>query len=348
MKERIKYIDIARGIAIFLIVIGHSIAYSEHCTLIEKYIYSFHVVLFFILSGYTFKPQKNENFYMFIKKKFIRILLPYFIWSSIFLVPYMLFGQKLSNELGTNGNFNIIAQIKYILYGNGNGMALKQNTPLWFLPALFSMELVYYYIIKIMNKVSNKFKILFCIPIIIISYLSKFYLKIVLPFGLNTVLVLGIFLYLGYLAQILNLFSKDKLFKIPLILLFTIIGSFAGLYNIKVSAANYNYGSLTLAFVSGISLSIVTIYLAFFINKNRILEYIGNKSIDILIFHKILIVIFQSKMGYLSELLKNSNIVLELFLTLLISMISVAFSLVISKIISNVCNLVFKKKKGEI
>ena len=47
-KKRIKYIDIARGIAIILMVIGHVI----EAGLGRNIIYSFHMVLFIIVSGY--------------------------------------------------------------------------------------------------------------------------------------------------------------------------------------------------------------------------------------------------------------------------------------------------------
>lgn len=41
MKKRDNYIDLLKGIAIFLVVLGH------HDTVLKKYIYSFHMQLFF-------------------------------------------------------------------------------------------------------------------------------------------------------------------------------------------------------------------------------------------------------------------------------------------------------------
>lgn len=152
MQKRIPFIDIARAFAIILIVVGHVIVHSQHLGSIYKLIYSFHVVLFFIISGFTFKIKENEKFLNFFKKKFLRIMVPYFVWALAFLIPYMIFGKGVGNNLGITSSFNLKTMLINIIYGNGNLEALKQNTPLWFLPALFSMEIIYYFVIKFSDK----------------------------------------------------------------------------------------------------------------------------------------------------------------------------------------------------
>lgn len=96
--DRVKYIDITRAIAMLLIVLGHALVYSEHCTGIYKFIYSFHVVLFFVISGFTFSAKKR--FLEFVKGKFLRIMVPYFVWAFLFLIPYALFASGISEDLG--------------------------------------------------------------------------------------------------------------------------------------------------------------------------------------------------------------------------------------------------------
>ena len=95
MKKRINYIDIARAFAIIFIALGHTFVHSEHCGFIFKLLYSFHVVLFFVISGYTFKIKDNENIVEFIKNKFVRIMIPYFVWALLFLISYMILGQSV-------------------------------------------------------------------------------------------------------------------------------------------------------------------------------------------------------------------------------------------------------------
>ena len=51
-KSRIAWIDIAKAIAIFAMIEGHVVAYGGYA---RNLIYSFHMPLFFILTGFTIK-----------------------------------------------------------------------------------------------------------------------------------------------------------------------------------------------------------------------------------------------------------------------------------------------------
>ena len=60
MKERIKWIDTAKGIAIVLVVIGHVVQSYHNVNLYEdsvlfnfssRFVYSFHMPLFMLVSG---------------------------------------------------------------------------------------------------------------------------------------------------------------------------------------------------------------------------------------------------------------------------------------------------------
>lgn len=80
-------IDVLKGIGIILVVIGHS-----GCPqLLNDYIYSFHMPLFFIASGYFFNTNYLENKKVYLKRKVQGIYLPYLKWSVIFLLLHNLF-----------------------------------------------------------------------------------------------------------------------------------------------------------------------------------------------------------------------------------------------------------------
>lgn len=69
--KRIEWIDIARGIGIILVILGH-IGIGK----IGKFIYSFHIPLFFFLSGYCFSGN-GIDIKDFLKKKVKKLIVPY-------------------------------------------------------------------------------------------------------------------------------------------------------------------------------------------------------------------------------------------------------------------------------
>lgn len=344
MKSRLGFIDIARAFAIIFIVIGHTLVHSSNCSIIFKLLYSFHVVLFFIISGYTFKIENNESKFKFIKKKFIRIMVPYFIWATLFLIPYMLFGQNVGSNLGTNSSFDLLNQIVNVLYGNGNLSALKQNSSLWFLPALFSMNIFYYFVVKFIDKYKIN-KGLMLVILFAIGFISSSFLSVILPWGVNTVLNVGVFFYIGYLFKELELLNRNKIFKLRYMVIALIIGLVSSLVNISISCIDYSYGNYFLCFLSGLCLSLVIVYISYKIDKNKIFEYIGKNTMGILIFHKLIVLIFQTKLGMISDLLRNSSFVIEILLTLIVSILSIICSLIATEVCRKLLPIVIGEKR---
>lgn len=74
-KQYLSWIDVAKGIGIVLVVLGHSM-FPKHIL-----ISGFHMPLFFILAGITFSAK--TNFVTFINKKIQRILIPFFFWYTL-------------------------------------------------------------------------------------------------------------------------------------------------------------------------------------------------------------------------------------------------------------------------
>jgi len=90
VKLRNKTADIVKGIAILLIIFGHSICahtinYNDN--LVFNIIYSFHVPLFFAVAGY-FAYGKNDNRWM--RKKSFMVLVPFLVFSVLnYIVGYI-------------------------------------------------------------------------------------------------------------------------------------------------------------------------------------------------------------------------------------------------------------------
>lgn len=93
--KRIDYIDELRGLAIILVVIGHLIQFNGFSTNnpVFEFIYSFHMPLFFSISGYITQKVtcvfNLRQLIIFIKKKFLALIIPLFTWSLI-INPFFL------------------------------------------------------------------------------------------------------------------------------------------------------------------------------------------------------------------------------------------------------------------
>lgn len=172
------------------------------------------------------------------------------------------------------------------------------------------------------------------IPLLAVAYLSAYFLKFQLPWGLNTVLNLGVFFYIGYLLKEFDALDCALLKKCMIFIL--AVGLTACFLNGPVGYVNYDYGKFTLTALSSVCLSLPVIFLSKIIRKNRILEYIGKNTLGILVFHKLIVLIFQTKAGVLTKWMTDSNVAVELALCLAVTAIAVAFSLGVNKVLKTV------------
>lgn len=88
----VKWVNIAKGIAIFLVVYGHVIdGLADSGYTFASYevqhgiIYSFHMPLFFFLSGLFFDNMLKRELLTVIKSRALSLLYPYF-YGGLFKV----------------------------------------------------------------------------------------------------------------------------------------------------------------------------------------------------------------------------------------------------------------------
>lgn len=124
--NRYEWADIAKGIGIFLMVMGHSgLPLSVH-----DWIYSFHMPFFFILSGYFFRSGKYKTG-EFITRKLRAIMVPY-VFFIITIELLRLAGNGIGLKMPPPRSIEEV-----VLYGRDLGAT-------WFLISLFLTELLYY------------------------------------------------------------------------------------------------------------------------------------------------------------------------------------------------------------
>jgi acyltransferase len=342
-KERTAWIDIARGIGIIFVIYGHTLGPMGFRYLI----YAFHMPLFFFLSGLVFKNREGESYPVSLKKDLKRIIIPYFIFAFISLGLWWL--NLNSNNQTVN---SLTKQIIGIFYGNASNGYLAINTVLWFLPCLFLVKQIFWFL----SKLNTKALILTLLIFSIIGFISSvFFSQIRLPFGLESALTGIVFFGAGYLwnnlpVRLNSIFTKYNLFLIIVFIFLTIY--FADLnfqvyglqIDIRLNRLN-NYFYFYIAAFSGILATILTSKL---INRNKILEYLGQKTLVLFIWHYFVFIYLNRLFFALNpaeEIVKIRNAFYPLLYTTLSILIILVFDYFFQKIKQIPLKLDNKNKK---
>lgn len=122
--KRIEALDVAKGIGIILVMIGHMTS-----SYLYNWIYSFHIPLFFILSGICFKNTKYTSFLAFARQRIKTLAIPTLTLYLIILSIEKIIGLK---------GYDLLQQLKGV-----------HPDYLWFLITLFFSELFYYPLAKL-------------------------------------------------------------------------------------------------------------------------------------------------------------------------------------------------------
>lgn len=134
-KEHILWVDVAKALAIISVPISHTLPVES---IIRLAIFSFHMPLFFILSGFTTTPAKDwGKFKNRTKKNFLYLIIPSLIVIFIHSVAV-----SLGNEAGL-GSLLETLKFKYSeFFFNPFSMEFINYAAVWFMVTLFLAKLI--------------------------------------------------------------------------------------------------------------------------------------------------------------------------------------------------------------
>ncbi len=278
MKKRIQWIDIAKGIAILAVIIGHTVPHRGYFKLLWSFIFSFHMPLFFIVSGYLFN---ESSFKGLIIKSFKRMIVPYLITFGTYsiYVAYTCEGSFISS---------ILKSLISIVYGSGKAVetlpCIQSIGALWFLVALFFSTILFNLVLKIVKDKDRITELAIVIGLGIMGYLLKD-IKY-LPWSIDLVLVSQLFMYVGYELKSMDK-GKIKISNIGLICLVSLWFLCINKYAFDLNQRAYR--DFTISIAGSISGSIVIFYISQYISRldylNRFLTFCGRESLVILCIH---------------------------------------------------------------
>lgn len=302
-KRRMSYIDIAKGIGIFLVILGHT--YRRN--IVQNWLYSFHMPLFFFISGWLYCEIDKKDYVKLVTKKARGLIMPY----AVFIMLNFLYW--------------LVVERHFRSFDQG---------PLWYLPVLLIVECVAAAVIVWIENRKELFNIcmvvlgmgLMCIGILagtfeyqgVIGWIIRCYNGIVWYYA-------G-FWMVRHVKQWIETIPNRKNSWI-LIVVFLILSILLGCNNGRVDM----YGNIFNNIFLYIGAAFVGIFfcmgLSAFMRKNRIIEYLGKNSLIILCTHEpikraiIQIGSMLSKMP--AETIRN-NIWLGVVIAMIIAIIEVA------------------------
>ena len=144
--------------------------------MIYQFIYSFHMPLFFVLSGVFFRNQYTVK--ELIRKRIPTLIIPYLFFYILTFLYWVLIERYLrTNSGGVEAEW--WKPILGLFYESPYWNFFAHNNPLWFVPALISTEIL----ACSFSKYNFKFRCLIGIICIGLSFIFS-YFNLLLPFGL--------------------------------------------------------------------------------------------------------------------------------------------------------------------
>jgi len=286
-------VDIAKGIGILLVVFGHSWIVLHEKGELFRIVFSFHMPLFFFLSGVFFK--KSESLSSLLRSKADSLLKPYFIVLGVVGIAQIV-----------AGGISLPLYFVGLLYSTGSTIAWVQ---LWFLPHLFAVFVFCWLTVKAFTSTAVSLKWLALLPWLFLAIgvptIQLFWLRPMsdfggpsilfgkrallpgFPFSMDIILVTSAYLLAGYL---LSKYIQE--FSFNAVLFFSSCAMFFGLHYLFDETIDLNrrlYGDVFIASAQafcGIYIVVsISVLLSLSRRLGRVFAYVGSGSIFVLIFH---------------------------------------------------------------
>lgn len=326
-SSRLQFIDLLYIMGAAYVVLGHStinyvtdwgapnLRESSVATLINKYIYSFHMPLFFFISGFVYKfnisKRKYIEFKPFLVSKFNRLMVPYLLVGILYVSVIKLIQGQYQLD-------NFISSVYKNIFLGFN------PSQLWFLLCLFSIFIIYFHLRKIVDKYINN------IFINLIIFWTFFYFYCFFDLGkgyfqIDKTLDYLIYFHLGYITfakrNLINLSNKDSILLFITHIIFFIISRFA-----HIPLSGFINSLLGIYSYFAITKTIIDVFPN--ISKMRIYTLLRKHNLDIYLYHQQIILLLISSYKFRS---------LNPFLVVIISFfVSIIISIFIAKIIESI------------
>lgn len=326
MKERELFIDIAKGLLILLVILGHlpQLSYYspyknellEWTNALGKYYSSFYMPAFFLITGYCSNFDKTTL--VFVKRQVKGLLIPSIFFSIVVGLIEITFIPN--------------TWLSYSLFSD---YILKFGGLYWFLTALFIAKIIFFFI----NKTPQKTKPLIICVLFTIACVTRITYSTSPPcnyfYWIHSFILLP-FIYLGSLLRTMSEKAITRIVVISSIFYIAACVIFIVIREISMPFINggfimISYKSMLLYPLIAFSGSMIVIAISKLIAHNRLLELIGQQTLPIYCVHFLLLEIFYSVFG---ASFANASIAKSIMATVLMLMSCSCLYLILYRILN--------------
>lgn len=160
IKQYNKTMGLLQCFAILFVVLGHM---ESNILTIDNWFpyYSFHMPLFVFISGYFYETDSENHVIEYIKRKSIRLLVPFYVWNFIYLLI-----QTCLNQFGFSLGNNF-SWYTFIIWPWTHNQPIGFNVASWFIIALYIVLIVNCITRKILSFVKHKELVVFALYLFI-------------------------------------------------------------------------------------------------------------------------------------------------------------------------------------
>lgn len=291
--ERNETISIAKAMAIILMVIGHARIGIPYIT---KVIYTFHMPLFFILSGLCFKEYYLSNGWLYVVRRIKGIYWPYWKWGILFLLLHNVFyhihiydANYCSVEIGRvlYSKADILAHLND-MFLRMDGHELLLGT-FWFLKQLLLGSLLFYSVLRICRN--NRWATLGAL--VTFSLITRAF-HIMTPVVEWTWLIpySATFITIGYILQKVNInkiINRQCMMYVCMCIALILAGAAFNMHTEMRTQSKFTLIPYIIpAFAGSILVLLASRYLHSYIESKRIkniLIFIGDHTLEIMALH---------------------------------------------------------------
>ena len=342
-KQRVVWVDLAKFWGIVAIVYGHTVQGG----MTNRYVYSFHVPLFFFLLGVVFSitHAERKNFGQFVKNKLFTLLIPYYVFAVISTVVIFVASRFIPSSKPDMYN-SVMELIINILIGDCDA-----NSPLWFLPCTFVISIMAYGIIRLIHKIQKKkYKWCALLAFAAIGCAALFFTEAFTTIRFwvykvdGAVFMLPFFLA-GYAMQEFLCFEKMARWPLYLRVLciaaLLLLGGGVGALNGRSTYLGNYYDNVGAMYIAAMATSIGVCLLVQMVPLWSVPAYVGQHTLGILLMHKFPVLLFQVGIPFTAKQLEHNSVLIGVVVTA----ISIVLCCGVETIIVRICPILIGKKK---